>query len=53
MGQLSRKLEPAGKVRLFAMVDVWTNSVLTPLHNMLGAFLRSLPNDGTYSQVAS
>jgi len=53
VGQLSRKLEPAGKVRVFAMVDIWTQSILSPLHNMLTDFLASLPNDGTKDQVAS
>jgi len=53
VGQLSRKLEAAGKVRVFAMVDIWTQTILKPLHNMLSAFLASLPNDGTKDQVAS
>jgi hypothetical protein len=53
VGQLSRKLEAAGKVRVFAMVDIWTQSVLKPLHDMLSAFLGSLPNDGTKDQTAS
>jgi len=35
------------------MVDVWTQSLLKPLHNMLFAFLRSLPNDGTFDQRSS
>lgn len=53
VGQLSKKLEAAGKVRVFAMVDIWTQSILAPLHNMLTAFLASLPNDGTKDQIAS
>jgi len=53
VGQLSAKEEAAGKVRVFAMVDVWTQSLLKPLHNMLFAFLRSLPNDGTFDQRSS
>ena len=53
VGQLSRKQEAAGKVRVFAMVDIWTQSVMSPLHKMLSAFLESLPNDGTKDQVAS
>jgi hypothetical protein len=52
-GQLACKLEPAGKVRVFALVDVWTQSCLKPLHEMLFSFLRSLPNDGTFDQHAS
>lgn len=53
IGKLSLKKEAAGKVRVFAMVDVWTQSALRPLHDMLFAFLRSLPNDGTFDQNAS
>lgn len=53
VGQLSRKVEAAGKVRVFAMVDVWTQSLLKPLHLMLTDFLKSLPNDGTKDQISS
>nr|WAY16604.1 putative RNA-dependent RNA polymerase [Rhizoctonia solani mitovirus 123] len=53
LGKLSTKNEAAGKVRVFAMVDVWTQSTLKPLHDMLFSFLRSLPNDGTFDQNAS
>jgi hypothetical protein len=53
VGQLSRKEEAAGKVRVFAMVDIWTQSLLKPLHLMLTSFLSSLPNDGTKNQIAS
>lgn len=50
VGQLQVKLEAAGKLRVFAMVDVWTQSVLKPIHEMLFAFLKALPNDGTFNQ---
>lgn len=53
IGKLSTKKEAAGKVRVFAMVDVWTQSLLKPLHDMLFKFLKSLPNDGTFDQNAS
>jgi len=53
IGQLSTKKEPAGKIRVFAMVDVWTQSILKPLHEALFSFLKSLPNDGTFDQTAS
>lgn len=53
VGQLSEKLEAAGKIRVFAMVDVWTQSLLKPLHLALFSFLKSLPNDGTFDQTAS
>lgn len=53
VGKLSIKSEPAGKERVFALVDIWTQIVLKPIHDMLFAFLKSLPNDGTFDQHAS
>lgn len=53
LGKLSTKEEAAGKIRVFAMVDVWTQSVLKPLHDLIFSFLKSLPNDGTFDQSAS
>jgi len=53
IGRLSVKVEPAGKLRVFAMVDIWTQSILKPLHDSLFAFLAQLPNDGTFDQQAS
>jgi hypothetical protein len=50
VGALHCKDEPAGKVRVFAMVDIWTQNVLKSLHNGLFDFLRALPNDGTFDQ---
>lgn len=53
VGKLSIKSEPAGKERVFAMVDSWTQVALKPIHDMLFGFLKSLPNDGTFDQHAS
>lgn len=53
LGQLSLKKEAAGKIRVFAIVDVWTQSALKPLHEYLFKILRGLPNDGTFDQHAS
>jgi len=53
IGRLSFKKEAAGKLRVFAMVDVWTQSILGPLHDSLFAILGKLPNDGTMDQEAS
>jgi hypothetical protein len=53
MGQLAIKEEAAGKLRVFALVDVWTQSCLKPLHEMIFAFLKSLPNDATFDQQAA
>jgi len=52
-GQLSLKEEAAGKLRVFAIVDVWTQSFLKPLHSYLFKILGALPNDGTLDQDAS
>lgn len=53
IGQLSLKEEAAGKIRVFALVDVWTQSIMKPLHDMLFDFLKRLPNDGTFDQTAA
>lgn len=52
LGQLAFKEEAAGKVRVFAMVDVWTQSALKPLHDWLFATFRNFPNDSTHDQSA-
>jgi len=52
LGQLSFKEEAAGKVRVFAMVDVWTQSILKPLHDALFRVFRFIPNDSTHNQDA-
>jgi hypothetical protein len=52
IGQLAAKQEPAGKVRLFAMVDAITQWTLKPLHNFLFSVLRSWKDiDGTFNQT--
>lgn len=53
VGQLSIKEEAAGKVRVFALVDIWTQSILKPIHDSLFTFLKSLPNDATFDQRAA
>jgi len=50
MGKLSLKEEAAGKMRVFAIVDGWTQSLLYPLHRALFGILKRLPNDGTMDQ---
>lgn len=52
LGRLSTKREAAGKVRVFAMVDLWTQSILKPLHKEIFRILRALPTDGTFNQLA-
>lgn len=49
-GRLSVKIEPAGKARVFAMVDYWTQVALKPLHEWIFSVLREIPQDGTFNQ---
>ncbi|WAK72409.1 MAG: RNA-dependent RNA polymerase [Bremia lactucae associated mitovirus 1] len=51
LGKLSLKQEPAGKVRVFAIVDAWTQSLLAPLHKELFTILSKIPSDGTFDQI--
>jgi hypothetical protein len=53
LGQLSFKKEAAGKLRIFAMVDSVTQSLMKPLHEFLFSILKKVPNDGTFDQGAS
>lgn len=50
LGKLSFKVEPAGKIRVFAMVDCFTQWLLSPLHKGLFNFLRRIPEDATHNQ---
>jgi hypothetical protein len=52
LGKLSLKPEAAGKIRVFAIVDPWTQWLLYPLHEALFALLRRIPTDGTFDQYA-
>nr|QIR30248.1 RNA-dependent RNA polymerase [Plasmopara viticola lesion associated mitovirus 25] len=52
LGKLSLKKEAAGKVRVFAIVDAWTQSLLRPLHQALFDILRNIKQDGTFDQLA-
>jgi hypothetical protein len=51
LGKLGYKVEPAGKVRVFAMVDSLTQCVMKPLHDLLFRLLRKLKTDGTFNQI--
>lgn len=50
LGKLAFKQEPAGKVRVFAMVECWTQWLLSPLHDFVFHLLSKLPSDGTHDQ---
>jgi hypothetical protein len=51
LGKLGYKVEPAGKIRVFAMVDSLTQCVMKPLHDLLFSILRKLETDGTFDQM--
>jgi len=53
LGRLSFKEEAAGKLRVFAMVDSFTQSIFKPLHDSLFRVLSTLPNDATFNQDAA
>jgi len=53
LGRLAFKDEPAGKVRVFAMVDAFTQWMLTPVHKYIFSLLRLLPSDATFDQLGS
>jgi hypothetical protein len=42
--------EAAGKVRLIAIVDYWTQLCLKPLHSWMFSILKALPQDATFDQ---
>lgn len=52
LGKLGMKAEAAGKVRIFAMVDAWTQWVLYAYHKVIFKILEKHPMDGTFNQTA-
>nr|ALD89100.1 RNA-dependent RNA polymerase [Macrophomina phaseolina mitovirus 1] len=52
LGRLSFKEEAAGKVRVFAITDAVTQSVMAPLSAAIFDCLRRVPQDGTFNQSA-
>jgi hypothetical protein len=52
LGKLGLKDEPAGKIRVFAMVDCFTQWAMKPLHDYLFEILKVIPQDGTFDQLA-
>jgi len=52
LGRLGLKLESAGKVRVFAIVDCFTQWLMKPLHDAIFELLKTFPQDGTFDQEA-
>jgi len=51
LGKLGTKVEAAGKIRVFAMVDAWTQWIMSPIHELYFAILQKIPQDGTFDQL--
>lgn len=52
LGRLALKEEAAGKIRVFAMVDAFTQWALCPLHQRIVSTLKTWIQDGTFDQYA-
>lgn len=51
-GRLAFLDEPAGKVRVIALLDYWSQLALYPLHAWIFECLKEVPTDGTFDQLA-
>jgi hypothetical protein len=50
LGRLVALKEGAGKVRIIAITDWWTQLLFRPIHDCLFKALRLIPQDGTFDQ---
>jgi len=51
LGRLHAIDEPAGKVRVVAITDYWTQVAMKPIHEHLFALLRGIKTDATFDQT--
>jgi len=51
MGKLAIKEEAAGKIRVFAISDYWTQVALRPLQDSMFDILKLVPSDATFNQL--
>lgn len=51
MMRLASKIEPAGKVRVFTILDSLSQRLLEPIHDWFCDILRLIPQDGTFDQL--
>lgn len=51
-GRMALKMEPAGKTRVFMIVDSIYQRLLVPLHEWVFDVLRLIPTDGTFNQLS-
>jgi hypothetical protein len=52
LGKLACLDEAAGKIRVVALVDCWTQWIMHPLFSAISTFLAHIPMDGTLDQQA-
>lgn len=52
VGRFGLKVEPAGKIRTFAIGNPILQNLIRPLHDWAMDLLKTLPTDGTYNQLA-
>jgi hypothetical protein len=50
LGKLTALEEPAGKVRIVAIPDYWTQRVCRPIHDWFNQLLTRIPSDCTFDQ---
>lgn len=50
LGKLALRFEAAGKVRVFAIGNYWTQRALLPVHKWLFSILKTIGPDGTFDQ---
>jgi len=51
--RISALIDREDKVRLIAVGDYFSQTVLKPFHNFLYSFLRTIPQDRTFSQTVN
>jgi len=51
LGRLHAIDEPAGKVRVVAITDYWTQVAMKPIHEHLFALLKGIKTDATFDQL--
>jgi len=50
-GRLALLAEAAGKIRVVALMDIWSQWALRPLHDWIFGVLKEIPQDGTFDQL--
>jgi hypothetical protein len=51
-GKIAQKVEPRGKIRIFAIPGYWVQTILRGISDALFAYLKKLPHDNTFAQTS-